>query len=152
LTAWFSREAGVVLTRASRLVIAALPLAALVSVTGAIAALGDTLFPATSLAEGFHQDFSGAANFLVRLRVLHPALAILAAVYFVAISIAVLRSGQSRLAIWVLILTLAQLAAGAMNVVLLAPIWMQITHLLLADSLWIGLVLLAVEAQPRSLP
>jgi cytochrome c oxidase assembly protein subunit 15 len=152
LTAWFSREVGVVQARASRLVIAALPIAALVSVTGAIAALGDTLFPATSLAAGFRQDFSGAANFLVRLRVLHPALAILAALYIVGTSVFVLRAGQSRPAIWVLILALAQLAAGAINVVLLAPIWMQITHLLLADSLWIGLVLLAVEAQPRSLP
>jgi cytochrome c oxidase assembly protein subunit 15 len=149
LTAWFSRgERG--RGQRSLLVTAALPIAALVSVTGAIAALGDTLFPATSLAEGFRQDFSGAANFLLRLRVLHPALAILAALYFVGTSIFALRAGQSRLAIWVLILALAQLAAGAINVVLLAPIWMQITHLLLADSLWIGLVLLAVEAQPLS--
>jgi heme A synthase len=134
------------------LLIAALPIAILVSVTGAIAALGDTLFPATSLAEGFHQDFSGAANFLVRLRVLHPAFAILAAVYFVGASILVLRTGPSRLAIWVLALAVGQLAAGAINVILLAPIWMQITHLLLADLVWIALVLLAVEAPSRSLP
>jgi heme A synthase len=156
LTAWFSREARVVHARASRLVIAALPMALLVSVTGAIAALGDTLFPATSLAQGFHQDFSDAANFLLRLRILHPAFAILAGAYFVVVSIVVLRSKQrgvaTKLAAGVLILVLAQLSAGAINVVLLAPVWMQITHLLLADSLWIALVLLAVEAQPRSLP
>jgi heme a synthase len=151
LTSWFSREARAVHARPSRLVIAALPIAILVSVTGAIAALGDTLFPATSLAEGFHQDFSAAANFLLRLRVLHPALAILAALYFAGVSIAVLRSRHSRLAIWVLALALGQLAAGAINVVLLAPIWMQIAHLLLADLVWIALVLLAVEAPPRSL-
>src|SRR6202034_412681 len=131
-------------------VTAALPLAALVRVTGAIAALGDTLFPATSLAQGFHQDFSAAASFLLRLRVLHPTLAILAGCYFVAVSIMVLRSKQqpklaTQLAIGVLILALAQLGAGAINLLLLAPVWMQITHLLLADSLWIALVLLAVE-------
>jgi len=114
-------------------------------VAGAIAALGDTLFPATSLTQGFHQDFSGAANFLLRLRVLHPVLAVLAAGYFVALSIAVLRARQSRLAIWVLILTVAQLCAGAINLILLAPVWMQITHLFMADSLWIALVLLTVE-------
>jgi heme A synthase len=57
-----------------------------------------------------------------------------------------LRSRRSRLAIYVLVLSLAQLCAGAINLILLAPIWMQITHLLLADSLWIGLVLLAVES------
>jgi heme A synthase len=144
LTAWFSREArgrG----RSSPFAIAALPIAALVAVAGAIAALGDTLFPATSLTQGFHQDFSGAANFLLRLRVLHPVLAVLAAGYFVALSIAVLRARQSRLAIWVLILTVAQLCAGAINLILLAPVWMQITHLFMADSLWIALVLLTVE-------
>jgi len=32
-----------------------------------------------------------------------------------------------------------------LNLLLLAPIWMQIVHLLLADLLWISLVLLAAE-------
>jgi heme a synthase len=156
LTAWFSRDATPAAVRRSRLVVAALPIAALVSVTGAIAALGDTLFPSASLAEGFRQDFSGAANFLLRLRVLHPALAILAALYFAAVSITVLRSKQpviaSRLAAAVVILALTQLSAGAINLILLAPVWMQITHLLLADLVWIALVLLAVEARARALP
>jgi cytochrome c oxidase assembly protein subunit 15 len=133
----------------SWLTVAALPIAALVSVAGAIAALGDTLFPATSLAQGFRQDFSGAANFLLRLRVLHPALAVLAACYFVTVSIFVIRSKQNpvaaKLAVGVLILVVTQLCAGTLNLVLLAPVWMQILHLLLADSLWIALVLLAVE-------
>jgi heme A synthase len=149
LTAWFSGSVARLPAGRSTLAIAALPIAALVSAAGAIAALGDTLFPATSLAQGFHQDFSGAASFLLRLRVLHPALAILAAAYFVATAIVVLRAKQhpvaTKLAAGVLILALAQLAAGAMNLLLLAPVWMQIAHLLLADSLWIGLVLLAVE-------
>jgi cytochrome c oxidase assembly protein subunit 15 len=130
LTAWFAR--GVVPTYGRR------------SSLGAAA-------PAISLAQGFHQDFSAAANFLLRLRILHPALAIIAGCYFVAVSVIVLRSKQqpelaTKLATGVLILALAQLGAGAINLLLLAPVWMQITHLLLADSLWIGLVLLAVEA------
>jgi cytochrome c oxidase assembly protein subunit 15 len=151
LTAWLSKGGFYFGGRRwPRLVIAALPVAALVSVTGAIAALGDTLFPAASLAQGFQQDFSGAANLLVRLRVVHPTLAVLAACYFVAVSVFVLRSRQSRvvrkLAVGVLILVLTQLSAGAINLLLLAPVWMQITHLLLADLVWIWLVLLAVEA------
>jgi heme A synthase len=151
LTAWFSREAAETAGRRSPLILSALPIAALVSVTGAIAALGDTLFPATSLAQGFRQDFSGAANFLLRLRIFHPLLAVVAAACFVAMSIVVLRSKQNgaavKLAVGVLILALAQLTAGALNVLLLAPIAMQITHLLLADLLWISLVLLAVEVK-----
>jgi heme a synthase len=153
MTAWFSRAAVQISARRSPLVMAALPIAVLVSVTGAIAALGDTLFPATSLAQGFHQDFSGTANFLLRLRVLHPTFAILAAAYFVMISVVVLRSAQrgvaTKLAAGVLALALTQLCAGALNLILLAPVWMQITHLLLADLVWVSLVLLAVEAQPR---
>jgi cytochrome c oxidase assembly protein subunit 15 len=155
LTAWFSRGSVQTSARRSWLAVAALPIAILVSVTGAIAALGDTLFPATSLAQGFHQDFSSAANFLLRLRVLHPTFAILAAAYFVAVSVFVLRSKQQpvagKLAAGVLVLALAQLCAGALNLLLLAPVWMQITHLLLADLVWISLVLLAVEAGPRGL-
>jgi heme a synthase len=149
LTAWYSRYHEV-FGRRSALAIAALPIAALVSVTGAIAALGDTLFPAKSLAEGFHQDFSPAANFLLRLRVLHPALAILAGCYFIASAIVIVRSGRpaltAKLSSFVLVLALVQLGAGAVNVTLLAPVWMQIVHLFLADSLWIALVLLAAEA------
>lgn len=152
LTAWFSKG-GFYFGgwRWSRLVMTALPIAALVSATGAIAALGDTLAPAKTLAQGFSQDFSGAANFLVRLRVLHPVFAILAGCYFIAMSIAVLRSKQHRtaysLAVWVIALACVQLGAGALNLLLLAPIGMQITHLFLADAVWIALVLLSVETK-----
>jgi heme A synthase len=154
LTAWYAnRERGH--AQRSRIVLACLPIAMLVSVTGAIAALGDTLFPASSLAEGLRQDLSGAASLLVRLRVLHPAFAILGALCFVTAAVMVLRSRQSgtatKLAIFVLIFALAQLSAGAANVILLAPVWMQITHLLLADLVWISLVLLWVESAPRVL-
>ena len=153
LTAWYSRGAPITPGRRSPLVWAALPIAMLVCITGAIAALGDTLFPATSLVQGLRQDFSGAANFLLRLRVLHPLFAVLGALYFAGVSIHVLRSHQAaRLATCVLVLALTQLGAGALNVILLAPVWMQITHLLLADLVWIALVLLAVETQPRARP
>jgi heme A synthase len=118
-------------------------------VTGAIAALGDTLYPASSLAEGIRQDVSATAHFLLRLRILHPALAILGAVFCVFVASRVLRSAPrpltARIALMVMLLTMAQLVAGAMNVALLAPIWMQIVHLFLADLVWLSLVLLTVE-------
>ena len=49
---------------------------------------------------------------------------------------------------------LVQLAAGLLNVALLAPVWMQLVHLLLADLLWIALVLLAARSltMPRLEP
>ena len=150
LTAWYSRECAWS-GRWSRVIAGTLFVAILVSVTGAIAALGDTLFPASSLAEGMRQDASAAASFLVRLRIVHPVLAVLAAAYFAWVAIGVLRSKPpatlARIALFVLVVTLAQLGAGAINLALLAPIGMQILHLFLADLVWISLVLLVVETK-----
>jgi len=57
-------------------------------------------------------------------------------------------AGVKRMAAAVAGLTLAQLAAGALNVALAAPVWMQIVHLLLANLLWLALVLLAANTAP----
>lgn len=155
LTAWFSRKPLETARAGRRSVVIAgtLPMAILVSVTGAIAALGDTLFPASSLVEGMRQDAAATASFLVRLRVVHPILAVFAAAYFASVAITVMRSkpqgALARIALFVLVVTLAQLGAGAINLALLAPIGMQMLHLFLADLVWISLVLLAVEAGER---
>jgi len=156
LAAWFSRDFVQTPLRIARFVASALPVALLVSVTGVIAALGDTLYPASSLAEGIRQDVSSATSLLVRLRVAHPFLAVLSAAYFVATAVTLIRSKSSpltaRLALYVLVITIAQLCAGAINLVLLAPIFMQILHLLLANLVWLGLLLLTIESssQPTS--
>lgn len=116
-------------------------------VSGAITALGDTLFPAGSLAEGIAQDFAPTAHFLVRLRVWHPLIALINGLYLVFLGglIYLFRATPhiQRLAITLGALFLAQLVAGMINLGLLAPVWMQLIHLLLADLVWIALVLLA---------
>lgn len=125
----------------------------ILGITGAIAALGDTLFPVASLAAGIRQDLSPASSFLLRLRILHPFLA--AAVSVAVIACAWMASARRRdpqtrrFSTVVIVLVLAQCGAGLMNLVLLAPLWMQILHLLLADLLWIALVLLALAALAR---
>ena len=133
----------------------ALGVAVFVSVTGAIAALGDTLFPASSLGAGMQQDFSAASSGLLRLRVLHPAIAILGAAYIVWAAMRVLKRSDQvaarKPAIRVIALTLGQVLVGALNIGLLAPVWMQLVHLLVADVVWIALVVL-VLASSSSLP
>lgn len=114
------------------------------SITGAIAALGDTVFPATSLAEGIRSEFAADAPALLRLRLLHPVVAVAAAVYLCSVGFALRRAAAS--ARWVLGLTVAQTAAGAINVVLLAPVWMQLFHLFLAVLLWLALLRLALQS------
>jgi heme A synthase len=51
-----------------------------------------------------------------------------------------------RAAWWLCGIVALQLAAGVLNVLLLAPVSMQLVHLLLADVLWIALVLLGARA------
>jgi heme a synthase len=119
----------------------------MVGVSGTLAALSDTLFPATSIRAALAQDLSSGTNWLVRVRVVHPVSAVIAGVF---IGWLVLRRFSSpadrRLAVGVLSLLALQIALGIADVALLAPLWLQITHLLGADLLWIALVLLAARA------
>jgi heme A synthase len=126
----------------------ALIAAVIVAITGSMTALSDTLYPVSSLRTGFTADFSAASPALVRLRILHPVIALAAGVYIV-IAAATISRAQSLGRI-VIALVAAQLAAGTLNVWLLAPIWLQLVHLLLADLLWIALVLLAAAALEQS--
>jgi heme A synthase len=51
----------------------------------------------------------------------------------------------------VLTITLSQFAAGLINILLLAPVWMQLVHLFLATVLWVALCLMIFErANPQS--
>ncbi|ADO75547.1 COX15/CtaA family protein [Stigmatella aurantiaca] len=128
----------------------------LLGVTGAIAALGDTLFPATSFTEGLQQDMSETAHILLRLRVLHPLLAVGLGALLVGVGnvLARLRPSESvkRSASQLTVLYALQLGAGLTNLVLLAPVWMQLVHLLLADLVWIALLRLSVAALSEDAP
>lgn len=132
-----------------RPLLGALPITLLISITGAIAALGDTLFPAVSLEAGMAQDFSSASSLLLRLRLVHPLIALLGAAYLIWMGARVLmraEDGDARAAGGrVLGVTVFQLAAGMVNIALLAPVWMQLLHLFIADVLWITVVLLVLE-------
>jgi cytochrome c oxidase assembly protein subunit 15 len=151
LTLHFARGGAVPRWRARG---AALALCALIALclgaTGAITGLGDTLFPAASLQEGFAQDLSPGAHFLVRLRIYHPALAVLGGALIVYIA-QYLRglSGSAGVARWAWALTglyVLQLMVGALNLFLLAPAPIQLAHLFLADLVWLSLVMLGVYA------
>jgi heme A synthase len=119
----------------------------LLGVSGAIAALGDTLSPVRSLADGFSQDLSPAANMFVKLRIWHPVLAACTGLWLGLYGVlCVARRRDVQLAAGV-VMTLvgAQLALGMVNLLLLAPVWMQLVHLLAGDILWISLVLLSAR-------
>ena len=121
-----------------------------VGVTGSLAALGDTLFPSPTLSAAFAQDFTAHSPMLLRLRLIHPFSAIVAAAFVIYLAVAARRastadSATHRTATILLVLLAAQFALGIADVLLLAPAWMQILHLLGADLFWVTLVLLATQ-------
>jgi len=129
----------------------------IVGVTGSLAALGDTLFPATSLGAAIQQDFSATSGWLVRWRWTHPTIAFLASIFLIWLLVrAAQRTAQwdnRGLSALVLLLLAAQYVLGVLDVVLLAPVWLQVSHLLGADVLWAALVVLTarVTLQPNEM-
>jgi cytochrome c oxidase assembly protein subunit 15 len=127
--------------RARRFALVGLLATLVVGVSGSLAALGDTLFPAASLSAAMAQDFAAASPWLLRVRWVHPASAVAAALFVVWL---VRRAGWVR-SRWVIGLLGFQFAVGLADIVLLAPTWMQILHLLGADLYWIALVILTAR-------
>ena len=122
---------------------------AMLGMAGALTALGDTLYPVTSLGQGLAQDADPGASFLIHVRVYHPLIGILVGLYSAYLLRTVYTRYKNapvrRLVRLLGALILVQLAAGVVNLLLLAPIWMQVIHLFLADMVWISYVLLSVS-------
>lgn len=115
-----------------------------IGITGAWASLSNSLFPTENLLEGFFADFSTESHFLVRLRGLHPLLALfgggsLALFFWLKAQTAESlllerRSYQMSLAL------MTAIAFGIMTLLLHAPVWMKIVHLALAHTIWVILL------------
>lgn len=149
LTAWWASGRTGRLTGGPRGAIPLLASAAIgvlfVGATGAIAALGDTLFPSSTLEAGLRSSFSSDSHPLIQLRKYHPLAAILVGLAVVGMARNLARSAPDpaarTLAKGLAAVYVTQLLAGTVNILLLAPVPMQLLHLLLADLLWITLIL-----------
>lgn len=139
LTWWWLRTPAAcseVPANSRRIAWAALLFTILTGATGSVAALADTLFPSPSVRAGLAQDFAPGAPLLVHMRWMHPAAAILA--FAAAIVLCLHLSRQARR--WIAALLLLQIALGLADMFALAPIALQVLHLLGADLFWIALV------------
>ena len=120
----------------------------LTNMTGAVTALGDTLFPVQPALNGdlwarLRDDLSPSQHFLVRLRLIHPVVAMATAL---GVGTLFLRlRGAGSLARLGLGLVLTQVSLGLLNVALAAPAWMQIVHLLVSQCLWVVIWLSALS-------
>lgn len=159
-TAWVASAAQTPARRrdTSRLPFAAMGVGLLfVGVTGAIAALGDTLFSPESVAQGMTQDFAASSHIFVRLRILHPIAAAIVGVSLIVLGVRTLARSIEGSALWrqavlLVALTGCQILVGAINLLLLAPVWMQILHLLVADAVWISFLLVVAESLYSRIP
>lgn len=121
-----------------------------VGMTGSLAALANMLFPSQSIAEGVAKDFAESSHAILRLRVFHPISSIMASIYIIFLAGWFKRyAGEgSGVAFWsnvLSVLVLIQLAFGALTLLTLGPIVMQLGHLFLADAVWISFILLVAN-------
>jgi heme a synthase len=137
---------GVVRLHSKRFALPGLTALLIVGVSGSLAALGDTLFPSTNLRGALLQDFSGQGSWLIRLRWLHPAFALVAGAFVLWLVLRALQKpAQRALALGVVGLLGLQYGLGLADVVLLAPTLLQLVHLLGADLVWIAVVILSLR-------
>ena len=154
LTSWFAGGGKPFIFQIPRKILILLAIAVagifLIGMSGSIAALSTMLLPKASLSEEFAKDFAGTSHILQRLRISHPILSISVGVYLVFLagwlkSQALENARVGRWADILCILVLIQFASGAITLFTHAPILMQITHLFLADLLWITFILLSAN-------
>lgn len=112
-----------------------------IGITGAWASLSNSLFPTENLWDGFMADFSSDSHFLIRIRGLHPVLALLGggglALYFwLKAQTAELQVIQKR-SLQMSLLLIFGIMFGIGTLLLHAPVWMKIVHLALAHSIWV---------------
>jgi cytochrome c oxidase assembly protein subunit 15 len=153
------RQRGELLLNRTDIPVAAAALLAtlVVGVSGSLAALGDTLFPSASLRAAVAADFASGSPALLRVRWVHPASAVVATIFVGWLLLRALRTAQAAPAARTVVgLLVLQFVLGIADVLLLAPVPLQLLHLLGADLFWVALVTVAAnlamqrEAAPES--
>ncbi len=100
-----------------------------VATSGAIAALATTLFPSYSLMEGIQRDFQENSHIFLKLRILHPLIALSLVGWMIYYF---WEKGQSRLALELFI----AICIGILTLLMLSPVWLKLTHLLIGHFIW----------------
>ncbi len=110
-----------------------------VLITGAIAALGSHLMPSESLLHGLTHDLSPNSHPAVRLRIIHPVIALTLPVAMLLFAQLTDSSApDSSQAQWFKRFSLGlaiALLLGMATLALLAPIWLKLVHLLMTNIL-----------------
>ena len=130
-----SDPAGELRLNRNRAVQAGAALLLITGMFGALAALGDTLFPGT-------RGFVTEGHTYLKLRNIHPLLAVFTIGHVMAVAIRQrdhypVFFGRYQICDVIAFLAALQGVLGVTNIALSAPAYMQIIHLLSSDALWI---------------
>ena len=113
------------------------------------------LFPAASVPEGIAAEFGPAGPLLVRLRIVHPIVAVSGGLLVGWIAAETGRRGSQRtrrLAAMVSVAVLLQFFIGIANVLFLTPLLIQVLHLMVADILWLSFILFSASWRGDPIP
>ncbi|MBX3245292.1 MAG: heme A synthase [Acidobacteria bacterium] len=150
LTAWYAGGREYVKVNSGKLrwlLILGVAAIFITGISGSMAALTNMLFPSDTIAEGIAKDFDPDSHILLRLRIIHPILSVLLSVFLIFIAGWVRKFAEGNAAVvrWsnaLSILIIFQVVFGAATLLMLAPIVMQLGHLLLADLVWIAFIVM----------
>ena len=107
----------------------------ILALTGSIASLSNTLFPADSLSQALAFDLQ-PEHITLKLRPLHPLLAVL----FVLTLAGTFQLQKGKELALPALIALFTLLFGFAALLSLSPVWMKLSHLFIAYVLWIVLV------------
>lgn len=121
-----------------------------IGISGAVTSLADTLFPPSTFTETMNEWIDPTAHLLQRLRPYHPFFAVAFGLAIIAYLDHFFKPTSQRgekLRFWIKVLIFVQFGLGMLNIVLHVPLYMQITHLLFAELIWINAIFLAFTAE-----
>ena len=124
----------------------------LIAFLGSFSSLASSLFPSSSLLEGISLDFNPKSHWLIRLRLLHPLLAFLlgGGLLFYCLIRFVTHSKNTPLNNSILVFLFLALLSGMMNLLLLSPVFLKLTHLLIVYLLLMSFILSLEHSQSIS--
>ncbi len=121
----------------------------LVAATGATTALADTVFMVDSPEAGAVADFEDERALILRIRILHPIVAITTAALLTWFVFRRADEAERRGHVWpgriILGIVVVQVALGFMHIVLGSPLASALLHLFLAQALWIAFLFFALS-------
>ena len=116
----------------------------LIAFFGSFSSLASSLFPSHSLLEGMFLDFNPQSHWLIRLRLLHPLLALLFGggfLFYYLLRFVIHPQSKPILNKGILIFLCITLFSGIMNLLLLSPTFLKLTHLLIVYLLAMSCIL-----------